>query len=95
MAPVVALVGAEYEENLSLRYLAASVALAGFRAEIVPFQVDSARSDVVARVLALDPIVVGLSLPFQLRAREMLAVATDLRTRGYRGHICVGGHFAS
>src|SRR2546428_10474856 len=95
MAPVVALVGAEYEENLSLRYLAASVALAGFRAEIVPFQVDAARSDVVARVLALDPIIVGLSLPFQLRAREMLAVATDLRTRSYRGHICVGGHFAT
>ena len=35
--PTVVLVGAEYEENLALRYLAASVAKAGFAAEIVPF----------------------------------------------------------
>jgi hypothetical protein len=34
--PVVALVGAEYEENLSLRYLAAAVETAGlYQAELV------------------------------------------------------------
>jgi radical SAM superfamily enzyme YgiQ (UPF0313 family) len=93
--PVVALVGAEYEENLSLRYLAAAVEAAGFRAEIVPFHDDAGRGQVVERVLAFQPLVVGLSLPFQLRAGEMLAVATDLRGRGYRGHICAGGHFAT
>jgi len=95
MPQVVALVGAEYEENLSLRYLAAAVEPAGFRAELVPFNDDAQRSEVAERVLALDPLVVGVSLPFQLRARQMLDLATDLRTRGYRGHICVGGHFAT
>ena len=93
--PVVALVGAEYEENLSLRYLAAAVERAGFRAEVVPFNDDARRAEVAQRVLGLDPLVVGVSLPFQVRARQLLAVATDLRELGYRGHVCVGGHFAT
>lgn len=37
MPQAVALVGAEYEENLSLRYLAAAVEQAGGRAELVAF----------------------------------------------------------
>ena len=41
MRPVVALVGTEYEENLSLRYLAAAVEQAGFRAELVPIGDDA------------------------------------------------------
>jgi anaerobic magnesium-protoporphyrin IX monomethyl ester cyclase len=95
MPPVVALVGAEFEENLSLRYLAAAVDRAGFRAELVPFNDDARRAEVVRRVLELDPLVVGVSLPFQVRARQLLAIATDLRALGYRGHVCVGGHFAT
>jgi radical SAM superfamily enzyme YgiQ (UPF0313 family) len=95
MAPVVALVGAEFEENLSLRYLAATVERAGFRAEIVPFNDDARRPEVAARVLALEPLVVGLSVPFQVRARQLLAVAQDLRAGGYAGHVCIGGHFAT
>src|SRR4051794_5844383 len=93
--PVVALVGAEYEENLSLRYLSATVAGAGFATETVAFNDDEARSDVVRQVLACDPLVVGVSVPFQVRARELLAVTGDLRRAGYGGHICVGGHFAT
>ena len=95
MPSVVALVGAAYEENLSLRYLAAAIGQAGFRAELVPFADDARAGEVAERILALGPLVVGLSLPFQLRARQLLAVATELRTRGYRGHVCVGGHFAT
>ena len=95
MPPVVALVGAEYEENLSLRYLAASVERAGFRAELVPFNDDAHGAEVAARVRALDPVVVGVSVPFQLRARQLLGVAADLRALGYAGHVCVGGHFAT
>lgn len=95
MPPVVALVGAEYEENLSLRYLATALAPAGFFTEIVPFDDTTPPAEVAGRVLGLDPLVVGISLPFQMRARELLAVATELRSRGYRGHVCVGGHFAT
>ena len=95
MPPVVALVGAEYEENLSLRYLVAAVEQAGFRAELVPFGDDASAAEVAERILAQGPLVVGVSLPFQLRARELLAVATHLRALGYGGHVCVGGHFAT
>src|SRR3989442_3616394 len=95
MPPVVALVGAEYEENLSLRYLAAAVEQAGFRAELVPFPDDARGAEIAERVLAKGPLVVGVSLPFQMRARQLLGVATDLRAIGYGGPICVCGPFAT
>jgi radical SAM superfamily enzyme YgiQ (UPF0313 family) len=91
----IALVGAEYEENLSLRYLAAAVEAAGFPTELVPFNDDAQRGAVIEGILDLDPLLVGISVPFQMRARELLGVATELRARGYRGHVCVGGHFAT
>lgn len=91
--PVV-LVGAEFDENLSLRYLAAAVERAGFRAELAPFD-GAAVGDVVTRISALDPLVVGISVPFQSTARQALALAPALRAAGVRGHITIGGHFAT
>jgi anaerobic magnesium-protoporphyrin IX monomethyl ester cyclase len=94
MATVV-LVGAEYEENLSLRYLAASVQRVGFRAEIVPFNSASGLEEAVRCTLSARPVVVGISVPFQLRAVELLSFASHLRSSGFSGHICVGGHFVT
>lgn len=91
----VALVGAEYEENLSLRYLSSSLSAAGFEPSVVRFDELDQLDRAVDAVLALAPIVVGLSIPFQVRAREFLAFASTLRARGYEGHVCVGGHFAT
>ncbi|MEJ2719656.1 MAG: cobalamin-dependent protein [bacterium] len=93
--PRVVLIGAEYEENLALRYLAASVANTGFVSEIIPFNTANDLDNVVERVLAADPLVAGISAPFQLRARELLSMARVLRERGFGGHIAVGGHFAT
>ncbi|HET6349996.1 MAG TPA: radical SAM protein, partial [Candidatus Krumholzibacteria bacterium] len=93
--PTVVLVGAEFEENLSLRYLSSSAQTAGFSTEIVPFNTSDALPRVVDAVLAARPIVVGISVPFQLRARELLSLAGALRKRGYDGHITIGGHFAT
>jgi radical SAM superfamily enzyme YgiQ (UPF0313 family) len=94
-AHVVALVGAEYEENLSLRYLASAVEARGFTARILAFD-DPARAEAIAdAIVEADAIAVGLSVPFQHRAKEILGLASLLRARGYRGHICVGGHFAT
>jgi len=95
LSPTVVLIGAEYEENLALRYLAASAEAAGFGAEIVPFNTADYLETATERTLAADPLVVGISVPFQLRARELLSLATALRDRGYEGHVCVGGHFAT
>jgi hypothetical protein len=78
----------EHEENLSLRYLAAAVDRAGFAADIVHY---GGCSDAVAdAVLAANPILVGISVPFQLRAGDLLGIASRLRARGYRGHITAG-----
>ena len=87
--------GSEYEENLSLRYLASALEAKGVRAQLVPFNEAGQLDTVVRAALAHRPVAVGISVPFQLRARELLAVATALRARGYDGHICVGGHFAT
>lgn len=95
--PWIALVGPELEENLSLRYLAAALEAAGWRVEIVPFSQPRDLPRVVATIAesASPPMLVGISVAFQWRAVEMLAMTMGLRERGYRGHVTVGGHFAT
>jgi anaerobic magnesium-protoporphyrin IX monomethyl ester cyclase len=95
--PWVALVGPEIEENLSLRYLASSLAAAGIESRIVAFQYDTDFGRVLDELThaAEPPFLVGISLAFQWRAQESLALAVALRDRGYRGHITTGGHFAT
>jgi radical SAM superfamily enzyme YgiQ (UPF0313 family) len=91
----VALVGPEIEENLSLRYLASSLAAAGHGAEIVTYNVESDFGPALETLLATAPAIIGISLAFQWRAGDFLALAVGLRQRGYAGHITVGGHFAT
>jgi radical SAM superfamily enzyme YgiQ (UPF0313 family) len=93
----IALVGPEIEENLSLRYLASSLAAAGFESEIVPFNQDTDFGPALQAILSRPepPLAVGLSLAFQWRAPDFLALGVALRERGYRGHITAGGHFAT
>jgi anaerobic magnesium-protoporphyrin IX monomethyl ester cyclase len=91
----VALIGAELEENLALRYLAGAVTAAGHEARILDFH-DSDQAEAVARVVADgQPDVVGLSMVFTARAREFLDLAARLRAGGWRGHLVAGGHFAA
>lgn len=91
----IALVGPEVEENLSLRYLAASLERAGVRAELFPFNAGQDLAVVLDALCKDPPAVVALSLSFQWRALDVLALAVALRERGYRGHVTAGGHFAS
>lgn len=95
--PWVALVGPELEENLSLRYLASSLFAAGFRSEIIAFNGERAFAAVLSAIVDADepPLLVGLSLAFQWRAKDVLALTVALRHRGYAGHITCGGHFAT
>ena len=95
-AAFVALVGPEVEENLSLRYLAASLEREGIRCELFPFDASGDLPTLVAALCAEPrPPVVALSLSFQWRALDVLALAVALREQGFRGHITGGGHFAS
>ncbi|MCA9714447.1 MAG: B12-binding domain-containing radical SAM protein, partial [Myxococcales bacterium] len=93
----IALVGPEYEENLSLRYLASSLTASGYRSEIIRFGSERDFPDVLRAILLAPepPLIVGVSLAFQWRAMEMMALAVALREGGYAGHITVGGHFAT
>ena len=93
----IALVGPELEENLSLRYLASSLMTAGFDCEIVPFNYSRDLPEVLAILLSMRerPGILGLSLSFQLRAKDFIALAVALRQNGYSGHVTAGGHFGT
>lgn len=84
---------ADLEENLAAGILSAVVERDGHEAHVVPFNDASETSRAVARALALTPDVIGLSIQFQHRAPEFLALAARLRDAGYRGHVTSGGQF--
>jgi anaerobic magnesium-protoporphyrin IX monomethyl ester cyclase len=89
--------GPEVEENLSLRYLASSLARAGYYSEIVPFSGEHELESALAAILdaAEPPELVGLSLASHGKAADTLVLARELRARGYAGHVTAGGHFAT
>ncbi len=86
-------VGAEYEENLAIRTMAAVARAAGVSSCIVGFGRERDLPVVLARILEKAPALVGLSMAFQHRASEFLSLAAALRHEGYEGHIVAGGHF--
>ncbi len=89
----VLLVGAEIEENLALRYLAASLEAAGHRPHFATFDRPSDTAAVLDAARRVSPSIVGLSMTFQFRAKEFGALAGALRADGFNGHITGGGHF--
>ncbi len=89
----VLLVGPDLEENLSLRYLASSLRDAGHEPRIAVFE---ASDDALAVLAAADwADLVGLSLCYQVRAHEFLALARDLKRARPERAVIAGGHFAS
>ena len=91
----VALVGAELEENLGLRYMASSLERAGHEVAIVPYNSENDLPGTIAEIDGFHPDITGLSMVFTGRAREFCHLALALRESGYRGHVIAGGHFAS
>lgn len=91
----VLLVGPEFEENLSLRYLASALEQAGHVASMARFDSEQYVPGVVKTALECRPAIIGLSMVFQVRAREFFELARALRAAGYTGHITAGGHFAT
>ena len=83
----VALIGAELEENIGLRYMASALEQRGHEALIIPFNFDRDRPQTVEKTLAFDPHIVGLSMVFTGRAREFCKLANSLRDKGCQGHI--------
>ena len=93
----VALVGPEIEENLGLRYISASLRAAGFCTEILPFNSGCDLPQILAVVEGATsaPLMVAVSMAFQWRAEDAMALIVALRERGYAGHLTVGGHFGT
>jgi anaerobic magnesium-protoporphyrin IX monomethyl ester cyclase len=89
----VLLVGAEELENLATRYLAAVLRQHGFSVELAPFSTAAESDAVVQQAMAARPRLVGLSIIFQYRAAEFLALAGRLREALPEAHITTGGHF--
>ncbi|NQT93516.1 MAG: B12-binding domain-containing radical SAM protein [Lentisphaerae bacterium] len=94
MSPArILLLGAEYEENLSLRYLAAVLASHGHQPTITPCAGPKDRAATHRGVKRVRPQLIAASIPFQCAAEFSLDMLTRIRSRGYAGHIVVGGHF--
>jgi anaerobic magnesium-protoporphyrin IX monomethyl ester cyclase len=91
----VALIGAELEENLAIRYIASSLEACGHSVDIVPFNSEQDTEPAVRQTLAFEPRVVGLSMIFTARGREFCRLAKRLREAGFGGHLIAGGPFAS
>lgn len=90
----VVLVGPEIEENLALRYLVAALHGAGHSARVVAFNRTAEVDRVAATIMDDKPGLIGFSLVAQRRYEDFGRLASLLRSRGYRGHLTAGGHFA-
>jgi anaerobic magnesium-protoporphyrin IX monomethyl ester cyclase len=88
----VLLVGPDHEDNLSIRYLSAALHARGHVAELARFNTAEDHDAVVAQAETYD--VVGLSMCFQSRALEFLALADGLKKAGCP-MIVMGGHYAT
>jgi len=88
----VLLVGPDNEDNLSIRYLSSSLRAAGHEAELAAFNSGEDQEAVVRHAAGFD--VVGLSMCFQSRALEFLALADALEAAGCP-MIVMGGHYAT
>lgn len=89
----VLLVGPDLESNLSLRYLASSLRAAGHEARIATFDTPADAAAVVAAAKGNE--LVGLSMCFQVRAPEFLALARALKAEEPARPVLAGGHYAS
>jgi len=91
----IALVGAEFEENLAVRYIWAALEQAGHEVRQIVFN-DRAELEGAARELAGSGAeLAGLSMVFTYRAREFADLAARARELGFGGHMVAGGHFAA
>jgi len=91
----VALVGAECEESLPLRYLYGSLRQAGYNVVLLAFN-QEADLEQVARDLADSAApLAGFSMVFTARADQFARLARRARELGYAGHLVAGGHFAA
>ena len=89
----VLLAGPDFEENLSIRYLASSLQAKRHEALLAVF--NSADDVEAVAEQAGEAEIVGLSVCFQSRAQEFLTLARRIKQLHPRKLIVAGGHYAS
>ncbi len=89
----VLLAGPDFEENLSIRYLASSLNAAGHEALLAVFNSGEDVESVAEQAGEAD--IVGLSVCFQSRAQEFLGVARRIKQLYPEKLTVAGGHYAS
>lgn len=82
-------------ENLSLCYLRSALEKADFAVETRYLNRLGDIRKAADRILALKPVLVGLSIPDSNSSIFSLALGEMLERRGYRGHITCGAQFAT
>src|ERR1700723_4176764 len=89
----VLLAGPDFEENLSIRYLASSLQAKRHEALLAVF--NSADDVEAVAEQAGEAEIVGLSVCFQSRAQEFLTLARRIKQLHPEKLIVAGGHYAS
>lgn len=89
----VLLVGPDFEANLSLLFLASSLRASGHEPVIAPFNCWEDAPSVLQAARGAD--LVGLSMCFQIRTVEFLALADGLKQLAPGRPVIAGGHHAS
>lgn len=87
------LVGPDFEENLSIRYLSSSLLAVGHETTLIPFNSAADMPGVADAAEHAD--IVGLSMCFQSRAGEFLRLAQLIKFCNPKKLIVAGGHYAS
>jgi len=89
----VLLAGPDYEENLSIRYLSASLLSGGHDTILTTFNSPVDASAVANAAQGAD--LVGLSICFQARAGEFLGLAKRIKLQDPKKIVVAGGHYGS
>lgn len=89
----IALIGAEDEENLSIRYLAASLKKNKHSVKIIPCSSYEDFPVVLTEFKEFNPDMVGVSIAFQSLALMFFELINKIKKIMPDAHITVGGHF--
>jgi radical SAM superfamily enzyme YgiQ (UPF0313 family) len=91
----IAVVGAEFEENLAIRYIRGALEQAGHQVVQIVFNQEAELERAAAELAGSQADVAGMSMVFTYRAREFARLALRARELGFSGHMVAGGHFAA
>lgn len=89
----IAIIGAEDEENLSIRYLAASLKEYKYEVKIIPCSKYEDFQGVLKEFNDFNPDILAVSIAFQSLALLFFEIIRKIKDINPKVHVTVGGHF--